>query len=63
MTARYYLTLQAKQDLAEIAEYIAAEGGLEAAASVVERFRESFGSSPISRASVMFARTWRKILG
>lgn len=42
MSARYVLTLQARQDLAELAEYVAAESGLEPAEYVVEKIRESF---------------------
>jgi plasmid stabilization system protein ParE len=61
VTARYHLTLQARQDLAEIAESIAAEGGLEAAESVVETFRESFRL--IAGQPAMFARILRRIHG
>lgn len=42
MTAQYFLTLQARQDLAEIADYVAAESGLEPAEFVVEKLREGF---------------------
>lgn len=42
MTARYVLTSQAKQDLAEIAEYIAEESGSDPAEYVIEKIRETF---------------------
>jgi plasmid stabilization system protein ParE len=42
MTARYVLTAQAREDLTELAEYIAQEGGLGAAEHVLEKFRETF---------------------
>ena len=42
MTARYVLTLQARRDLAEIAEYVAAESGPELAGQVIEKMREGF---------------------
>ena len=42
MTARYVLTLRARQDLAEIAGYLAAESGPVAAEYVIEKLREAF---------------------
>ena len=42
MTARYVLTFQARQDLEEIAEYVAVESGLGLAELVVESLRQSF---------------------
>lgn len=42
MTARYVLTAQAKQDLAEIADYIAEASGLAPAEQVVRELQRSF---------------------
>lgn len=42
MTARFVLSRQAKQDLADIAEYIAEESGPDPAEYVVEKIRETF---------------------
>ena len=42
MTARYVLTAQAKQDLAEIAEYVAESSGLAPAEQVVRELQRGF---------------------
>lgn len=42
--ARYVLTLQAQQDLDDVAAYLAAESGSDTAEYVVEKMRESFRS-------------------
>ncbi len=42
MIARYDLTAQAKQDLVEIVDFIAEEGGAAAADRVVREFRRNF---------------------
>jgi len=42
VTARYVLTLQARQDLVDIGNYIAEQSGLEPAEHVLEKLREAF---------------------
>jgi len=42
MTARYFLTLHARADLAEIAAAIALDGGHSSAVRIVERIRRTF---------------------